>query len=248
MKSNETDCILELRSTITLMEQSLRQLCARVEALEDCENYRQQDEDIERAIEPKLNSSLVERVGNGENPMGSITAFYTLLLEGDDIHDPVADAARGALDGHIFLSRELADAGHYPAIDVEKSISRVMPKVASQEHLLAARKVKQWVSKYVANRDMVSMGAYMPGSDPDLAVINLVRNDFVPELSQELTDWLDAGKLIINCRAEGSPDTLNAALNAALTEVGKQHPQLFLRLEHLEHFRPGKPQPTHRDA
>ena len=64
MKSNETDCILELRSTITLMEQSLRQLCARVEALEDCENYRQQDEDIERAIEPKLNSSLVERVGN----------------------------------------------------------------------------------------------------------------------------------------------------------------------------------------
>jgi flagellum-specific ATP synthase len=111
---------------------------------------------------------LVERVGNGENPMGSITAFYTLLLEGDDIHDPVADAARGALDGHIFLSRELADSGHYPAIDVEKSISRVMPKVASQEHLLAARKVKQWVSKYVANRDMVSMGAYMPGTDPDL--------------------------------------------------------------------------------
>jgi len=81
----------------------------------------------------------------------------------------------------------------------------------------------------------------------DLAVINLVRNDFVPELSQELTDWLDAGKLIINCRAEGSPDALNAALNTSLTEVGKQHPNLFLRLEHLEHFRPGKPQPTHRD-
>lgn len=82
----------------------------------------------------------------------------------------------------------------------------------------------------------------------DLAVINLVRNDFVPELSQELTDWLDAGKLIINCRAEAAPDTLHAALTQALTEVGKQHPQLFLRLEHLEHFRPGKPQPTHRDA
>jgi hypothetical protein len=82
----------------------------------------------------------------------------------------------------------------------------------------------------------------------DLAVINLVRNDFVPELSQELSDWLDAGKLIINCRAEGSPDALNAALNTALTETGKQHPELFLRLEHLEHFRPGKPQPTHRDA
>ena len=111
---------------------------------------------------------LVERVGNGENPHASITAFYTILLEGDDIHDPVADAARGALDGHIFLSRELADSGHYPAIDVERSISRVMPKVISQEHLLAARKIKQWVSKYVTNRDMISMGAYMPGTDPDL--------------------------------------------------------------------------------
>jgi flagellum-specific ATP synthase len=111
---------------------------------------------------------LLERVGNGENPQGSITAFYTLLLEGDDVHDPVADAARGALDGHIFLSRELSDAGHYPAIDVEKSISRVMPKVVSQEHLLAARRLKQLVSKYLSNRDMISMGAYMPGSDPDL--------------------------------------------------------------------------------
>ena len=81
----------------------------------------------------------------------------------------------------------------------------------------------------------------------DLAVINLVRNDYVPELSQGLTDWLDAGKLIINCRAEGSPDTLNSALTAALTEVGKTNPNLFLRLEHLEHFRPGEPKPTHRD-
>lgn len=111
---------------------------------------------------------LVERVGNGENPNGSITAFYTVLLEGDDIHDPVADAARGVLDGHIFLSRELADGGHYPAIDIEKSISRVMPKVTSQEHLLAARRVKQLVSKYSRSRDMISMGAYMPGTDPDL--------------------------------------------------------------------------------
>lgn len=111
---------------------------------------------------------LVERVGNGENPKGSITAFYTVLLEGDDIHDPVADAARGVLDGHIFLSRELADAGHYPAIDIEKSISRVMPKVTSNEHLLAARRVKQLVSKYLRSRDMISMGAYMPGTDPDL--------------------------------------------------------------------------------
>ena len=81
----------------------------------------------------------------------------------------------------------------------------------------------------------------------DLAVVNLVRNDFVPELSQELSDLLDAGQLIVNCRAEASPDALNAALTRALTEVASKHPQLFLKLEHLEHFRPGKPQPTHRD-
>lgn len=112
--------------------------------------------------------SLVEKVGNGEHPDGSLTAFYTVLLEGDDVHDPVADAARGVLDGHIFLSRELADAGHYPAIDIEKSISRVMPKVASPEHVLAARRIKQLISRHERNRDMVAMGAYMQGTDPDL--------------------------------------------------------------------------------
>lgn len=112
--------------------------------------------------------SLVEKVGNGEHPDGSLTAFYTVLLEGDDVHDPVADAARGVLDGHIFLSRELADAGHYPAIDIEKSISRVMPKVASPEHVLAARRIKQLISRHERSRDMVAMGAYMQGTDPDL--------------------------------------------------------------------------------
>mgnify|MGYP002655202566 FL=1 len=112
--------------------------------------------------------ALVEKVGNGENPQGSLTAFYTVLLEGDDVHDPVADAARGVLDGHIFLSRELADSGHYPAIDIEKSISRVMPKVVSQEHVLAARRIKQLISRHVRSRDMVAMGAYMAGNDPEL--------------------------------------------------------------------------------
>jgi flagellum-specific ATP synthase len=113
---------------------------------------------------------LVERVGNGANPNGSITAFYTVLLEGDDTNDPVADTARGILDGHFFLSRELADSGHYPAIDVEKSISRVMPKVVSKEHLLSARRLKQLYSRYMRGRDLVSMGAYIAGSDPELDV------------------------------------------------------------------------------
>jgi flagellum-specific ATP synthase len=111
---------------------------------------------------------LVERVGNGANPNGSITAFYTVLLEGDDTNDPVADTARGILDGHIFLSRELADSGHYPAIDVEKSISRVMPKVVTREHLLSARRMKQLYSRYMRGRDLVTMGAYISGTDPEL--------------------------------------------------------------------------------
>ncbi|NDE54327.1 MAG: FliI/YscN family ATPase, partial [Actinobacteria bacterium] len=111
---------------------------------------------------------LVEKVGNGALPDSSITAFYTILLEGDDIHDPVADTARGILDGHLFLSRELADSGHYPAIDIEKSISRVMPKVTDERHLEAARRVKQLISRYMRGRDMVAMGAYVPGSDPGL--------------------------------------------------------------------------------
>ncbi len=136
--------------------------------------------------------ALVERVGNGENAEGSLTAFYTVLLEGDDVHDPVADAARGVLDGHIFLSRELADAGHYPAIDIEKSISRVMPKVATKEHVLAARRIKQLISRHVQSRDMVAMGAYMAGSDPDLdAALKLW-----PHIKTFLQLFLDFQKLI----------------------------------------------------
>jgi flagellum-specific ATP synthase len=111
---------------------------------------------------------LLEKVGNGANENGSITAFYTVLLEGDDINDPIADIARGVLDGHFFLSRELADSGHYPAIDIEKSISRSMPRVVDENHLKTARRFKQLYSRYMRGRDLLSMGAYAPGSDPDM--------------------------------------------------------------------------------
>jgi len=111
---------------------------------------------------------LLEKVGNGANENGSITAFYTVLLEGDDINDPIADIARGVLDGHFFLSRELADSGHYPAIDIEKSISRSMPRVVDETHLKTARRFKQLYSRYMRGRDLLSMGAYAPGSDPDM--------------------------------------------------------------------------------
>jgi flagellum-specific ATP synthase len=111
---------------------------------------------------------LVERSGNGIAGGGSITAFYTVLSEGDDQNDPIADAARGILDGHIVLSRELAEAGHYPAIDVEKSISRVMTNVATKPHVESARRFRQLLAKYNKARDLIQLGAYAPGHDAEL--------------------------------------------------------------------------------
>ncbi|EKE80512.1 flagellar protein export ATPase FliI [Idiomarina xiamenensis] len=110
--------------------------------------------------------ALVERAGNGGENQGSITAFYTVLTEGDDLQDPIADSSRAILDGHIVLSRELADAGHYPAIDVEASISRVMPQIVSQQHMLDAVQVRQWFSQYRRNQDLIAIGAYTKGNDP----------------------------------------------------------------------------------
>jgi flagellum-specific ATP synthase len=110
---------------------------------------------------------LVERTGNGKPGGGSITAFYTVLTEGDDQQDPVADSARAILDGHIVLSRRLAEEGHYPAIDVEASVSRVMPHVADKEHFARAQRFKQVYSRYQQARDLISVGAYVKGSDPE---------------------------------------------------------------------------------
>jgi len=108
---------------------------------------------------------LVERAGNGDKGGGSITAFYTVLTEGDDQNDPIADAARAILDGHIVLSRQLADSGHYPAIDIEASISRAMNDITTREHQDAARAFKQLYSVYRQNQDLISVGAYERGSD-----------------------------------------------------------------------------------
>ena len=110
--------------------------------------------------------ALVERAGNGNDDQGSITAFFTVLTEGDDLQDPIADASRAILDGHVVLSREMADAGHYPAIDVEKSVSRVMPQITTEEHVLMSKAVRQVLSICRKNQDLVSIGAYKPGTDP----------------------------------------------------------------------------------
>jgi flagellum-specific ATP synthase len=109
--------------------------------------------------------ALVERTGNGPEGGGSITAFYTVLTEGDDQQDPIADSARAILDGHIVLSRALAEAGHYPAIDIEASISRAMTALIDDQHLNRTRAFKQMLSRYQRNRDLINVGAYVSGRD-----------------------------------------------------------------------------------
>ena len=111
---------------------------------------------------------LVERAGNGDRGGGSITAFYTVLAEGDDQNDPIADAARAILDGHIVLSRRLAESGHYPAIDIEASVSRAMNEITDPDHQRAAREFKQLYSIYQQNRDLISVGAYELGSNDQI--------------------------------------------------------------------------------
>ena len=115
---------------------------------------------------------LVERAGNGSENQGSITAFYTVLTEADVQNDPIADSARAILDGHIVLSRQMAESGIYPAIDIEASISRVMQQVATPEHLTKANEFKKLISTYEQNKDLISVGAYQSGSDKtlDLAI------------------------------------------------------------------------------
>lgn len=109
---------------------------------------------------------LLERAGNSDK--GSITGLYTVLVEGDDFNEPISDMARGLLDGHILLKRELAEQGHFPAIDMLGSLSRVMPQITNDEHRAAAVKVRETLALYKQSEDLISIGAYVPGSNPAL--------------------------------------------------------------------------------
>jgi flagellum-specific ATP synthase len=130
-------------------------------------------------------SSLCERAGNGAEGSGSVTALYTVLVEGDDPNDPVGDAARSILDGHLVLSRKLADRGHFPALDVAASVSRVMPAVVPAEQLAAAQRFKQIYNRLEESRDLIAIGGYRPGNDAELdravslqpAVVEFLRQD-----------------------------------------------------------------------
>ena len=149
---------------------------------------------------------LVERAGNGstKNPSGragSITAFYTVLTEGDDQQDPIADSARAILDGHIVLSRSLADAGHYPAIDIEQSISRVMHAVSSDEDVKRAKQFKTLLSRYQRNRDLINVGAYAAGSDPVLDKAIMLYPQLESFLQQGMREFASHPQSVAQLRA-----------------------------------------------
>jgi flagellum-specific ATP synthase len=117
-----------------------------------------------------------------------------VLAEGDDTNDPIADAARGVLDGHISLSRALAESGHYPAIDIEASISRVMPDVVDEQHLQVARELRRLYSTYQQNKDLISVGAYRSGSDPRIDKA-IAKNQAIMEfLQQDMNEAVDMSR------------------------------------------------------
>jgi len=136
--------------------------------------------------------ALVERAGNGARDAsgkgGAITAFYTVLTEGDDQQDPIADAARAILDGHVVLSRSLAESGHYPAIDIEASISRAMTALIEPAQFDAVRRFKQMLSRYQRNRDLISVGAYAAGHDLQLDKAIALYPEIEAFLQQGMTE------------------------------------------------------------
>jgi flagellum-specific ATP synthase len=138
---------------------------------------------------------LIERLGCAES--GSITGMLTILVENDDLADPVADSARSLLDGHIVLSRKLAERGHYPAVDILQSISRLMPAVTSQDHKLAAQKLKEIYAIYSDAEDLINIGAFSTGSnrriDGAVALIDKIRN-FLIQPIRERTDFSETVK------------------------------------------------------
>ena len=136
--------------------------------------------------------NLIERTGVGRHGYGSITAIYTVLAEGDDAQDPIVDIARASLDGQVMLSRDLADAAHYPAIDLNGSISRVMQNLLNADELKKANRLRRLWSLYQQNRDLISVGAYEAGSNPDIDLAILMRSRLEDFLRQDMHAGVDS--------------------------------------------------------
>ncbi len=141
--------------------------------------------------------NLIERAGVGRHGVGSITAIYTVLAEGDDAHDPVVDLARASLDGQVMLSRALADAAHYPAIDLNGSISRLMPSLIRGDTVKQANKFRRLWSLYQQNRDLIQVGAYVAGTNPELDEAIRLR----PALEAFLRQDMHEGVMYADCVA-----------------------------------------------
>ena len=148
---------------------------------------------------------LVERAGNGERGAGSITAIYTVLAEGDDPNDPIVDASRAILDGHIILSRSMADAGIYPAVDIEPSVSRAMTQFTSESQQQLIMRFRHLYSVYQENRDLISVGAYQPGSNPQLDEAIALWPSIVEFLRQNHDTCVDAATSLNDLRALFAP-------------------------------------------
>jgi flagellum-specific ATP synthase len=137
---------------------------------------------------------LLERSGTSEN--GSITGLYTVLVEGDDFNEPVSDMVRGLLDGHIMLNRELAEQNHFPAVDVQGSVSRLMMSIVSKEHRLAAGKIRDLMATYKKSEDLINIGAYVAGTNPKLDKAIALKNEIDNLLKQDVEDKFEIAQTI----------------------------------------------------
>ncbi len=146
---------------------------------------------------------LVERAGCTE--AGSITAFYTVLVEGDDSNEPISDTVRGLLDGHTYLSRKLAAKGHYPAIDIGASLSRLMNDLVNPEHRSAAIRLRSWLAKYQENEDLITIGAYQSGSNLEVDQAIAMRPAILAYLQQGMLEPSDVKEAITKLLALGKP-------------------------------------------
>jgi len=154
---------------------------------------------------------LLERSGAGET--GTITGLYTVLVEGDDLNEPVADTVRGILDGHIVLTRELAEKGHFPAIDVLSSVSRLMPQVTPREQGAAAHVLRRLLATYRSSEDLINIGAYADGSSPEIDQAKAMMpaiSRFLTQGSEEHCGWAETVRHL-NALAEAAPEAAAAA-------------------------------------
>lgn len=168
---------------------------------------------------------LVERAGNGAKGQGSITAIYTVLTEVDADNDPIADSARAILDGHIVLSKKIAESGIYPAINLELSISRVMNSITDKEHQKETLALRQLNSVYQQNKDLISVGAYQPGADPQLDLAIKLQPDFLKFISQEMNEKVDYAQSRQQLKELGnkfSQSNLNALEDNPVEDNNKQ--------------------------